>query len=435
MLRLERLIGAGVALVAGLVGAGAGVACGDGRDRVVSFDIGLTLDPSLWSSCWVCQDPDDCPLDCGGQVGLYAVDPVSDELLSSACVDFAFTEGRRLRDLASEKLLGGAVLANLAAGRAVAIEVAVFDFPPRDRCPRVRVSPDFGIPVTEDGTAPWYFGRSEVVTLDEALDRVVVPLGCVTNSMCGEQPQFTTVTAQVTELHSLVVPDAPTSIDVRLGSVFLIFGGSGPAHAQVNVGPSLQLVDDPFPRWHKTFEDGIFIDPSCVGTIVTRVPASASTFSCEGWFGFDHADAQGYLVDKTRLDRILAALALPSLPNGGLLVGRVVDLDGNPVADATVRPSGAGSTAQVSYFTIDEGDPGNPDDDVWTRTTTATGPNGYFAVTEATLTKSPWLMEPMTARCCEAFEATVPSGALGMSNSVVGLVDGVVTATVITVAP
>ena len=64
------------------------LACGDSTPRPLTFD--LALDPSACTP--VCASPDDCPLGCAGEIGVFALDD-DGAPLAQTCLPFH--EGRQ----------------------------------------------------------------------------------------------------------------------------------------------------------------------------------------------------------------------------------------------------------------------------------------------------------------------------------------------------
>lgn len=413
-------------------------ACSEAPKKI---SVGLRFDAS---ACRTCFSPDECPLDCGGQISIKVID-LDNQVLESACLPWDYEMGKRLRDLPA--LLATAELdaTRVPAGTQVAFEVAVWNYATFEACPRIVVDFPGDLPHSEFLEYPWYFGRSPVYTVSSGLTSVEVPLGCVTgDDFCAVQPNLTQFDAHVTEVHTLLDPPIdPTTLEVRTGNVFPFVAGDpeAPLHAEFNFYQSWQLDlvgGDPFldAYWQTIRSEPFNFDEFCVGTIVTRIGAggTVSTVSCEGFFDGVVVDARGYFVDKKRVDQIVTALALPSFPDGGLLIGRVVDAAGQPAADVFIRPP-EDDTANIVY--LDEiDDPDNPGQTRLIRKSAGpTAANGFFVVDDAALTPDQWVMPPNTARCCDTFEAWKTDGSMGFSPGPVGLVDGVVMSTVIQLSP
>ncbi len=67
----------------------------------------------------------------------------------------------------------------------------------------------------------------------------------------------------------------------------------------------------------------------------------------------DPLEVPGVLVGKDTLDAILEAMALEDFPRQGLVIGRVVDHTGLPLAGVSVTPDGADKPEAVKYFNAD----------------------------------------------------------------------------------
>jgi hypothetical protein len=93
-------------------------------------------------------------LACGGEIGVYVADAMTDELLDSQCVSFGPDSAMTLDKLPSV-LTSLPQLKDLPQGRAVVVELAIWSPGTGKSCPRF--SPSAAAPA---GGAPSYFGRS-----------------------------------------------------------------------------------------------------------------------------------------------------------------------------------------------------------------------------------------------------------------------------------
>jgi hypothetical protein len=386
-------------------------ACGS-TPAPVSVSMSLSLDETC-TSFW-CSEPRGCPLDCGGEIGVFALD-AQGAVLSSECIPFDLAEDGTLFDL--EGLLDG-VSFTFVQGTVVTVEVAVYPVADPTGC---KPSSDPGMT-----QFPMYVGRSEPATLAGDVS-IRIPVGCTAPATCTSA--LPGITSQVIDLATLASPDytEAVSLDVRAGYVFWEVDDV-PFAARFNPTVGLSLVPEnisPSPSWATDVGDQFVRSDLCPGTIVTRVGAgpAVSTASCELVFdnGVD-ASIQSYHLAKSDLDQVLAALSLTEFPAGGLLVGRLISQSGG-TPSAIVRPITPAGTATMTYL----------ERSAETGQLVAASSGSWFVATAASLAAdgSP----EKSASCCDTFEAVdVSTGEpLGQSPARVGVVRGVVTATLISV--
>jgi hypothetical protein len=125
----------------------------------------LTLQLSTASTCVRTS------LACGGEIGIYVADDKTNALLDSRCVPFDADPTLTLEKLPT--LLEGLMppLPDLAPGRSVVVEAAIFSPASGKGCPRY--SPDVG----GNPAVPSYFGRSSASTVGAATS-IGVTLQC-----------------------------------------------------------------------------------------------------------------------------------------------------------------------------------------------------------------------------------------------------------------
>lgn len=415
-------------------------ACGSSGKTLA---IRLSLDSSPGSSfCAMstCQSPDTCPLDCGGEVGLYLIDAETEQLLDSSCTEIAAVADSTLRNLPAILSDGPALGANISAGKQVVVQLAVFSPSSAGHdCPRVFSDPT-GLPRTLDGELPAYFATTDPeapITIADGTTRVDLPVQCVF-------PQTDCTSAKVKassyDVSSLVELDTPEQYDFVYG----FLGSDGDMGTSFVFTSRLTYDGSLPPIWSARPTNGLLTDDYCPATLVTLSgPAPIPVLSCEGTAQRDNdvvteVDTRGYFIDKATIGGILAALHLPAVPASGMLIGKVVDSKTfSEVEGAAVSP--LFGTAQPKYldegpgehqFTLREGAPG-----------TVTGPKGWFVfyadpnatppVPAPSLpTPPPFAMGIGPAPCCEYFRAD--NGIqTGCSAGRVGLVNDTVMATVI----
>jgi hypothetical protein len=116
-------------------------------------------------------------LACGGEVGVFVADAMTDELLDTQCVSFAPDAAMTL-DKVPAVLKGLPQLRDLPQGRSIVVELAIWSPGSGKSCPRF--SPTAATPA---GQAPSYFGRSGASTAGAAasinLSLQCLPSACV----------------------------------------------------------------------------------------------------------------------------------------------------------------------------------------------------------------------------------------------------------------
>lgn len=406
--------------------------------------LSLGFDATGLSGCLNCSTVDDCALDCGASVaGLFLVDAESDTLLDHQCVALPGLPGDTLRVL-PDYLAHMDPLANgVTVGRRVKLELAVFspdpfvDDPGVDagaglRCDRPVRATATDLPATPiDMHFPSFWGESDVFTLRSGDNPVSLVLSCVNDRpACATRPDAqitTTVIDMKTQLPHL---DTPEGLDVRFGHLLKDTSG-GRSFAQI---AELRLpVPLPPPTTDPVWRDLVpnaSPDPDCLATRVLRIDPETGpqVISCDGSqvVGAGATPTQvtttGYTIAKSFVDGLLVELTLPKIPATGMIIGRVVDGTGGPVADAVVAP--IDGTAQVIY--LDDGE--KPSSSL-----TATSGSGWFVVKDP-----PQLPTTLNAAamesCCQVFRATRAAD-VGCSAGPMGTINGTVMATRIVVDP
>jgi hypothetical protein len=413
-----------VSLLGGAVLALAWAAgCGDDptlRLRL-EYDPPDAMDP-VDNKCFAnpCFSADACPLDCGGEVGLWVVDADDPTLiLDSVCQEFSSQPSRKLRSLT--EILADTTFKRVDAGRDVVVEIAVYaPKSEKGNCPRMDQSGNGAIE-----TLPAYFGQSQRTRVRDGLTEINVPLTCMLiNPQCsGTQLHMIAQSFDVSSLLEGLQP--PNEFDFHAVQVFPFPGG-----AAVSLGAGL-MHDTDATTWSATVPPMI-IGEECPGTLVTRLGASPTpVLSCEGTItAFDTNTGEptelrttGYYVDKTQVNAILAALGRATVPPTGMLVGRVVESfpgGATPVAGAVVTP--VSGTASVVYLTDNF-------DGTFTAGGAMTTGEGWFVIVD------PPQFDDLSGMfgpvgCCNYLQASTGTG-FSSTCGRVGVVDELVMATVI----
>jgi hypothetical protein len=402
----------------------AALSCGgEPVEREQLMSIRLLLEPQ--SCIFYCETPEGCPLDCDGPVGVWVVDAATDEVIDSDCLDRGDADDDTLLELAD--VIDDADLIPVSEGLEVIVEVAAFVQPTAEGgCSRVREDPSGDLPHTDFFEYPLYFARSAPVRLGDEPVVIDAPVQCVQAFSCDSFSNTDAVQAYVFDLERGGPPEAPELLDVHIGTIFYDFSQDDAlAHTVFSFGSDLEW-DGVLGAWTAPADEVGFVDPTCIGTIVTRLGPnfSAPTASCEGFGDFEFVSATAYYVDKEITNDVLDELGLDEFPATGLLFGRVIDgFTGLPAAGVVVAPDAPETTSTILYLDTDE-----LTGDLVIKPSPPTSANGWFVVTELAIPGSsvPGMGDPgRSATCCTLFTASTIEGFVGYSNAAVGLIDGV----------
>jgi hypothetical protein len=198
-------------------------------------------------------------------------------------------------------------------------------------------------------------------------DSVVVPLGCLDVTALDDvaclAPGTVSVAAAVDDFDSgiFLPPSSAANVTVSVGEPK---ARTNPTTGNVewDLEPAdltmlPQTVMDPVPAWKAPSVPITFMRAACVQVLETGTQETP-TLTCHSADKNSTAlDLRAFRLLKSTLAQAYSALRLPGVPDSGLVVGMVVDVNGNPLAGATVVPS-AGT---VSFLSADRTgtDPGN----------------------------------------------------------------------------
>jgi hypothetical protein len=325
----------------------AAAACA-GDDPVPAFTINLSFDTSATHGCSssTCSD---YGMACGAALGIRIVDTKSGEVYDEQCIEVP----------AGEDLCGlgdVAVTFPPVPAQMVEIQVAVWNPDVITGSPLTCPTYDFdafGAPLL---IAPYpAFGGSTYFRVGDA-DVVDVPLACgdpeqLVRTEC--LPPKTTVSAQVDDLEAgfFVEPDKATDLDVAVGEPRLVTVDPANMIEKAVLEPgdthTLRLVNPaPIPFWGNDVEER-FSERACITVLDKSEPQATTTISCAAIDGGATTLAlEGLHLPKDTLTKFLQALSLPSFPEQGMVIGRVVDHLGAPVSGVILTVG----TGQVKYL-------------------------------------------------------------------------------------
>jgi len=383
-----------------LLFAAALTACGaDTR----ALPVELSLDPETCGTTTLAEVP--LHSDCGGTVEVLLTDQDNPgRLFGSQCVDLPSQGANTVADLPS--LLAPNFKATAPDGATVSLEMQVHSSPLARTCadaPRRLIT---DVPVLS--------GESPPVTLGDEEARLAVTLSCPSEPRsCRVVPvvdDTVSVSAGVRDFQTLAPLDNTLELDVSFGFI----AAGAPSHWQL----AGELIYEGELSW-TTPHRFVLPDPlpgGCYGTRVNwtneETLMTSSFFSCEGTRSAQNLTISGWYADPDLIDGVVKAFDFQRVPPGGLLIGRVLDDQGLPLAGAVVRADGV--DVVVRYLSAES--PMTPQEG-------ATSANGLFTVTS-------WPTGNDT--CCSSFTART-SERQGRSAAPLGLVKGVVTvATIVT---
>lgn len=230
--------------------------------------------------------------------------------------------------------------------RTMQVQVAIWPPPPEGQdagCP-TDVFDLRGIPL-DKAPQPAFGG---VGYLEAGKDKEVeVMLACRDPQLIDEPACLSTSTVTVT------LEDMQNLVPVRAEDAPLL---------RVDVAePAIDFKTDP-PQWviteptlHKAFyQDGripptweatdvpTFIEHACVQVSQSDVPQPASVVTCTDDLSLENDGTlalDGLMLPESVLEQLLSAANIAALPSSGIVIGRVVDAVGAPLAGVTVKPN------------------------------------------------------------------------------------------------
>lgn len=187
------------------------------------------------------------------------------------------------------------------------------------------------------------------------VDIALVPLSCTDADQLDQEECGlidTTpirVTADDIETALDITTEQAASLTVGLGEPRALPDGDGGTIYVIESSDTIPLepVLGPIPSFAGVTNE---IPDTACSVLLELTPQSVASVTCRPLAdGLDEIDLRGVLVTVETLDQILAAMAADSFPQDGLVVGRVVDHTGAPLANVRVTPS----EGTVEYLSAD----------------------------------------------------------------------------------
>jgi hypothetical protein len=350
-------------------------ACARNPDQPGAFSIRLVLDDEVGSYC----ESNDCA-DYGMSCGAVLMINMFDLEDGAPVVDECEKNVPPAESICGLKTIGQPNFFNIPPHR-VQISVAAWrpGVLPNDECPNEDIFDAQDKPRSDFAPRPAFGGRA---FFDAGSDEyeVLVRLACTDSfqldaeECTGPGMNTTLLRAQVDDMVSLLdlTAERAVQLDVRAAAPRQVSGSGGFEYVIENSGSiELGLEDGPVPSFTADVTDPLG-DTVCVVVRDDSAPESTSVASCgQLQTDADPVELRGVLLDKETLDKILAAMGA-EFPEQGLVVGRVVDHDGAPLAGVSVSVDGP-LDAAVEYL----------DADLTAIDGTATSASGFFISRDA----------------------------------------------------
>ncbi len=181
--------------------------------------------------------------------------------------------------------------------------------------------------------------------LPGASDRAEVELGCLDagalNELACRSAGTTRVRAVVDDFDTRVFlpPPLANGIEVAVG---VPVPRSNPdtqlTEWQLEAGPMPRVVVAPVPAW-QTDARLVFDEVACVQVLDSGTEQTRDVTCRQIPLGAKEFDVRAFRLEKSSLRKVVSALRLPGTPEEGLVIGQVLNSQGNPVMGATVLPS------------------------------------------------------------------------------------------------
>jgi hypothetical protein len=257
-------------------------------------------------------------------------------------------------------------MTNAVPNKMVRVEVLVWPEVrvPDLTCPSNVQFDGYNMPIAVD-PAPAIGGQTYFVP--GSSDSVTVSLGCLDITALDDvaclAPGTVSVAAAVDDFDSgiFLPPSSAANVTVSVGEPR---ARTNPTTGNVewDLEPAdlttlPQTVMGPVPAWKDPTVPFVYQRAACVQVLETGTQETP-TITCHGADkNTTSYDLRAFRLLKSTLAQAYSALRLPGVPDEGLVVGMVVDGNGNPLAGASVTPS----SGAVSFLTADRMgiDPGN----------------------------------------------------------------------------
>ena len=339
-------------LVAVLVAAG----CQKAPEDLGPFAISFTFDQRAGTQC-PSESCADYGMRCGATLGIRILDVADDgRIVADACIPVPPAS-----TLCGMGDVTGPTFFNIPAHRlrieAAAWRPEVLESDPdlAGECPDDALFDVRGVPLDTFLPRPAFAGAA-YFDAGSDVDVAMVPLSCTDAAQLDQQECGlidTTpieVTADDIETALDITDEQAASLTVGLAEPRAVPDGDGGTVYVIDAQDTIPLepvTDTPIPTFAGTTDS---VPDTACSILLELIPQSVASVTCRRLdTDLDEIDVRGVLVTVDTLDQILAAMSLEAFPPEGLVVGRVVDHTGAPLADVKVMPS----AGDVDYLSAD----------------------------------------------------------------------------------
>ena len=328
-------------------------ACEKSPDNLGPFAISFEFDQRPGSQC-ESERCGDYGMRCGATLGLRILDVADDgRIVADACIPVPPAP-----TLCGMGNVTSPTFFNIPAHRlrieAAAWRPEVLEADPEldGECPDERLFDVRGVPLDTFQPRPAFAGAAYFDAGND-VDVAMVPLSCTEPAQldqdeCGiVDTTPIRVTADDIETALDITPEQAANLTVGLAEPRAVPDGEGGTVYVIESGDTIPLepVVGPIPSF--SGETDRPLDDAC-SVLLELTPQSTASVTCQRVSsGADQIDVRGVLVSVDTLDQLLVAMGADSFPADGLVVGRVVDHTGAPLANVNVMPS-EGSVEYVS---------------------------------------------------------------------------------------
>ena len=330
-------------------------ACQPSADDLGPFAISFAFDQGPGSQCGS-ESCSDYGMRCGATLGIRILD-VADggRIVADACIEVP--PAQTLCGLGN---VTSPTFFNIPAHRlrieASAWRPEVLEADPElaGACPDERLFDVRGEPLETFEPRPAFAGAT-YFDAGSDVDVALVPLSCtepgqLDQDECGVVDTTPIrVTADDIETALDITTEQAANLTVGLADPREVPDGDGGSVYVIESGDTIPLepVVGPIPSF--AGETDQELSQAC-SVLLELTPQSTASVTCQPVAdGADSIDVRGVLVSVATLDQVLAAMGTPSFPAEGLVVGRVVDHTGAPLANVDVMPS----EGTVEYLSAD----------------------------------------------------------------------------------
>ena len=339
-------------ILAVLVTAG----CQKSPDDLGPFAISFSFDQRSGTRCHS-ESCADYGMRCGATLGIRILDVADDgRIVADACIPVPPAS-----TLCGMGDVTGPTFFNIPAHRlrieAAAWRPEVLESNPdlAGDCPDDPLFDVRGVPLDTFQPRPAFAGAA-YFDAGSDVDVAMVPLSCTDIEQldleeCGlVDTTPIQVTADDIETALDITDEQAASLTVGLGEPRAVPDGDGGMLYVIESQDTIPLepvTDTPIPTFAGTTDD---VPATACSVLLELIPQSVASVTCrqldaEG----DEIDVRGVLVTVDTLDQILSAMSVEAFPPQGLVVGRVVDHTGAPLANVKVMPS----SGEVDYLSAD----------------------------------------------------------------------------------